>query len=118
MAVIFVLSAQPSFPRGPDPVLDVVLRKLAHLSEYAVLAILVTRALAGTAAPSSTVAMQTMAIVLAYAISDEIHQAFVPNRMPSAVDVLVDVAGGLIGVGIFRAWVSIRRQRSHTPGLR
>jgi VanZ family protein len=112
MALIFMLSAQSSFPRGPEPMLEVFLRKIAHLTEYAVLAILLARAMAGSAAPSAAVAGRVLAIAIAYAISDEVHQGFVPNRMPSPVDVLIDGFGALIGLGIWRAWRSFRRRRS------
>jgi VanZ family protein len=111
MAIIFALSAQSSFPRGPEPMLEVLLRKIAHLSEYAVLAILVARALGGAAIPTLVLVFRTMAIVLVYAISDEIHQSFVPSRMPSPTDVIIDMIGALIGLGIFRAWEATRGQR-------
>jgi VanZ family protein len=32
---------------------------------------------------------------------DEIHQSFVPGRMPEVLDVLADVGGGLLGVWLF-----------------
>jgi VanZ family protein len=117
MAIIFAFSSQPSFPRGPDPTLEALLRKLAHLTECAILAILVARALGGAATPSRAIAIKTIVIVLAYAISDETHQAFVPNRTPSPVDVLIDSAGALIGLGICYLWATSRRQRDPVARL-
>jgi VanZ family protein len=90
MALIFFLSAQPS-----DPVdrawWEVLLRKLAHFTEYAVLTALWWRALRGfgVRAPIRT----AMAISLCYAATDEYHQTFVDGRHGTPVDVLIDLAG-------------------------
>jgi len=46
MALIFILSDQPQLPCYPTGVIDLLLKKLGHLTEYAVLAVLVQRALA------------------------------------------------------------------------
>jgi VanZ family protein len=103
MAVIFLLSAQPTFPRVGEPMMEVVLRKLAHLGEYLVLAVLIARALSPGARLSSATAVQTLLLVFAYAVSDEVHQAFVPNRGPSAADVIIDVSGGAVGIALWQA---------------
>ena len=87
--LIFALSSVPDL--GTDLGLwDTVLRKLAHVVEYAVLGALVYRA-AGSAA---------VAIVLSsgYAATDEIHQAFVSGRHGSPLDWLMDTAGVVLGV--------------------
>ena len=87
--LIFALSSVPDL--GTDlGFWDTVLRKLAHLGEYAVLGALVYRA-AGSA---------PAAIVLssAYAATDEIHQAFVAGRHGSPLDWLIDTAGVVLGV--------------------
>ena len=70
-AVIFALSAVPDLGTGLGD-WDTVLRKGAHASEYAVLALLLYRAL-GRELPA-------FLIGFAYAVSDEIHQAFVTGR--------------------------------------
>jgi VanZ family protein len=100
MGVIFFLSAQPS-----DPVdrawWDVLLRKLAHFTEYAVLTALWWRALRGLGVrfPLAT----AIAISLAYAATDEYHQTFVDGRHGTPVDVLIDFAG------MMTAAIAIRR---------
>jgi VanZ family protein len=88
-ALIFVLSAQPDLSTGLGS-WDLVLRKLAHLAEYAVLGALLLRA----------VGMRVPALLagVAYAVSDEIHQTFVPGRQGSVLDVLIDSAGVVIGI--------------------
>ena len=90
MGVIFFLSAQTS-----DPVdrawWDVLLRKLAHFTEYAVLTVLWWRALRGLGARFPLAV--AMAISLGYAATDEFHQTFVDGRKGTPVDVLIDFAG-------------------------
>jgi VanZ family protein len=88
-ALIFALSSVPDL--GTDlGQWDTVLRKLAHLAEYAILGALVFRA-AGSA---------PVAVLLssAYAATDEIHQAFIAGRHGSPLDWLIDTAGVVLGV--------------------
>jgi VanZ family protein len=92
-ALIFALSSIPDLGTGLGG-WDLVLRKLAHAAEYAVLGALLVRA-------SSRVAL---AVVLGtvYAVSDEVHQAFVPGRMGSVVDVALDTVGVVCGVVLWQ----------------
>jgi len=49
-------------------------------------------------------------LVVAYALTDELHQAFVPGRQPSLVDVLFfDGLGGFLGLVISSRYVSSPR---------
>ena len=93
-AVIFALSAVPDLGTGLGT-WDVVLRKCAHASEYAVLALLLYRAL-GRELPA-------FLIGFAYAVSDEIHQAFVTGRHSSPFDVAMDAAGLALGLLLVHA---------------
>ena len=88
-ALIFALSSIPDLGTGLGG-WDLALRKIAHAAEYAVLGALLVRAL-GRELPA-------VAIGIAYAVTDEVHQAFVPGRHGAAVDVLVDAVGVLLGV--------------------
>jgi VanZ family protein len=84
---------------------QVVVRKTGHVTGYAVLAMLVWRARnRGLFANGWTwrAAIFVEVIALLYAISDEIHQSFVPTREASALDVLIDCAGAAFG--IFVVW--------------
>ena len=88
MALIFFLSAQPDLGTGLGA-WDIVLRKLAHLTEYALLFLLWVFALHRTPRRRRLAA----AIAIAYAVSDELHQTTVAGRHGSPVDVLIDSAG-------------------------
>ena len=88
-AVIFALSSVPSLGTGLGG-WDTVLRKCAHVTEYAILALLLYRAL-GRELPA-------FLIGLAYAITDEVHQEFVRGRHASPFDVSMDAAGLALGL--------------------
>ena len=80
-----------------------LIRKSAHLSEYAMLAFLVLRAIrmSGSPAPkpwSWQRAGLALLIAAAYAATDEWHQSFVPSRTADLGDVLIDSAGAAIGL--------------------
>jgi VanZ family protein len=83
MALIFNFSAQQSV--GPE--LPAFTRVIAHFTEYALLAALWCWALLPALGRRGLVV--AVAISFAYAISDEIHQSFVPGRDSDPVDVLV-----------------------------
>jgi VanZ family protein len=93
-AVIFTLSSIPSLGTGLG-VWDTVLRKGAHLSEYALLAVLLLRAL-GRELPA-------FLLGLAYAGTDELHQHFVRGRHASPFDVAVDATGLALGLLVLQA---------------
>lgn len=96
--VLFALSSTPDLHFVSEPVLDTVLRKLGHAAAYGLLAILVAYALRRFDVKRRW--LFTMVLVIAYAITDEVHQAFVPGRVSSPVDLLIDALGGVVGLGI------------------
>lgn len=92
--LIFWLSHQPTVPLPGIPGVD----KLAHVTEYGLYALFVARAIFPNLKRDS--AAQGWGPVLAwclfYAITDEIHQAYVPGRSSDWLDVLADGAGALL----------------------
>jgi VanZ family protein len=88
-AVIFAFSSIPSLSSGLGT-WDTVLRKGAHVTEYAILGALLLRAI-GRDVPAFLAGM-------AYAATDELHQHFVAGRHASPVDLAIDAIG--IGVGV------------------
>jgi VanZ family protein len=93
MAVIFFLSSQES--GGAHGPIELLLRKLAHVTEYAVLTFCWWRALRGLGVAGENRAAIVLAfgIALAYSASDEFHQTFVRGRHGTPVDVLIDSIG-------------------------
>jgi VanZ family protein len=90
------------------------IRKAAHVVEYAILAALGWRALSRTgAAPRSatTAAAGALGIALLIAVTDETLQSLSPLRTGSAWDVMLDLSGAALAVGIAAA-VSQRRKNA------
>jgi VanZ family protein len=92
----------PNMPQTKVDFLHHIFRKCAHLTEYAILALLLWRALHVSKnklpAWSWPKVGGTLLLVFLYASSDEFHQSFVPTRTPLFSDVLIDTTGGAIGL--------------------
>jgi VanZ family protein len=106
-ALIFYASSRSSIPvpltGGSD--------KLAHFGAYAVFGFALGHARATTGIPVALAAL----IGGLYAISDEVHQSFVPGRSPDFADWVADAAGILFGLFAHHAW---RRSRAARSGRR
>ncbi len=86
-----------------------VIRKSAHMVEYAILGGLVCRALtAPSARMSRPLVIRALLYCAVYALLDEAHQAFVPSRSGSGTDVLVDTVGATVGTLLFTRWRGYR----------
>jgi VanZ family protein len=97
-AVIFTFSSIPSLSTGLGT-WDTILRKGAHLTEYAVLGALLYRALGREPL--------ALAVGIAYAATDELHQYFVRGRHASPVDVAIDAVGVAAGMLV---WLRVRER--------
>ena len=94
-----------------------VIRKAAHVLEYAILSILSCRALAQRAAPSPlplAALGQAVLIASAYAVLDEWHQSWTAERFGSPLDVAIDSVGATVGVAFF-TWFSSRKTGTTSP---
>jgi VanZ family protein len=83
-----------------------IVRKCAHFTEYALLALLAARAFL-----SSTKNLLrrhwlicALLLVAAYALTDEYHQSFVPARTASIYDSMIDTTGGACALLALAAW--------------
>lgn len=98
MALIFFLSSQPSLPI-PKGLIGDLMSYTTHFVLYGVLAVLFYRSLINTDSPRLR-NLYSIALSAVYAITDETHQAFVPNRNTSLSDLAVDVLGSLVFLGL------------------
>ena len=89
--IIFFFSSIPDLKIIELGLLDLILRKIAHITEFGILAILFFRAFSETI--KNNVSFWSGFSSFVYAITDEFHQLYVPGRGPSPVDVLIDTFG-------------------------
>ncbi|WP_404469016.1 VanZ family protein [Sutcliffiella horikoshii] len=76
-------------------------RKNAHFFAYMLLAILTLNAVRRSGGHGWLSMGVAFVISLLYAISDEVHQLFVPGRSGQVSDVLLDSAGALAGIALY-----------------
>jgi len=107
---IFYLSGIPQLSTGWG-IYDLILRKIAHISEYFILTFFLYRALKGSFNLSIfSLFFWPFSLAFLYAASDEIHQLFVFGRSCSLLDVIMDTFG-IIGFYLFLKYKSKRGQR-------
>lgn len=111
MGTIFFLSARPDLPHPSLGWLDLAISSAAHLLMFAVLAILWARALGR----GRRVWLIALGLTLLYALSDELHQLFVPGRHADPLDLAFDALGAALGVA---GWVWLQRRISMSPKSR
>lgn len=139
MAVIFLLSAQPgkestdtsgrilrlvikllywnfdSFSSQRQEAVwaiwSVIVRKGAHFTEYAILGMLLCSALRTYDLSGKLRWGLPVGVGAAYAVTDEIHQYFVPERACRLLDVGIDTAGALFGTAVFLATVYLLKKK-------
>lgn len=137
MAIIFKLSAQPGEQSNllstkvttvivnlaqqfrPDVnvgSLNYLIRKCAHFLAYLALGIIVLFAMRRIGLMGKKGIGLTLLLCISYAITDELHQAFVPGRTPKLLDVLIDSSGASLGIGIYlllveNRWKELKQKR-------
>ena len=98
--LIFVLSSQSGLRVSEDVAVDKPFRITGHLLAYGTLAALPAgRAQLGPATASRVTPLVALRPHLAYAVIDEWHQSFVPDRTGRLDDVVTDAIGALVGAG-------------------
>ena len=108
-----VLSTVPEFEKQPEEVkvniieeLQFIVRKSAHFIGYMILGILASGLILQYENINKKYPLAFLICVI-YAISDEIHQLFVPGRAGQVRDVLIDSAGSFLGIILVMAFVKI-----------
>ncbi len=91
-----------------------VIRKLAHVTEYFVLGLLLFRAFKNNSTDIKTWrwASYSMMVIILFALADEFHQSFVVTRTSSFIDVGIDIVGGFLGLSTTVIWNHLRRNAS------
>ncbi|MCI4398884.1 MAG: VanZ family protein [Acidobacteria bacterium] len=101
LGLIFALSSMssPPVPKGIN-------QDFLHYPEYAVLGFLLARALqqGRPGRTSAGLLALTVGLCAIWGVSDEMHQAFVPGRVPDLLDLWHDFIGACIGAAAFGAW--------------
>ena len=97
LAVIRLIFGQGAADAVSIEMLSLLVRKAAHMTEYAVLFLLYRRALvlSGAKRPGFT----ALVMSVCYAATDEWHQSFIADRNPSPIDVGIDTLGAAIAWG-------------------
>jgi len=94
------------------------IRKCGHLTEYAILALLMWRGFQRPtrffAPPDHKPLVYAFVSASLYAVTDEFHQSLIPSRYGSIIDVMIDASGaalGLLGYKWAHQWVAGRRSK-------
>jgi len=111
MGVYYWLSSLPGTPLPGDPALYALfywvppsVQNILHAPAYAALAWTWCWALGAWLRAPVARAIGALAITAAYGVFDEWHQSFVPGRYASLTDVILDVAGAVLGIWL-AAWI-------------
>jgi VanZ family protein len=105
----------PSLSREALAAAHYAIRKAAHFTEYFILGLLLLRALRSEERRWRLQwALIALAIAACYASVDEIHQAFVATRTPSARDSLIDISGAFAAQVL--AWIRMPKGNRKNEG--
>lgn len=91
--------------------MQLIIRKGAHMSEYALLAILLAFHFGCYSFSRKKILLLAFAAAVCYAATDEFHQLFVPGRAGRITDVCIDSVGCLAGVIFYYAVWGRKRAR-------
>ena len=89
-----------------------IVRKMAHFTEYLILGILVLQLLSDYTKINKRVLIISFLICYFYAISDEIHQIFIPGRTAKVLDIFIDGTGSLVGIILYSIYFNKCRKMS------
>lgn len=111
MIVIFLFSTRESVQVSPEHVVNFVFFKTLHVLEYAILFVLYYRALKNSFSTRTSISVFLAAFLftILYAITDEVHQTFIPTREGKPRDVIIDAIGASL------AWFTIARLLPKAP---
>jgi VanZ family protein len=101
-SLIFVFSSEAVPTASKIYWKDFVVKKSAHVVEYAIFAILLFRAMVNSGVARKKAAFYTLALAMVYGATDEFHQSFTPGREPRIRDWIFDTIGA--GFASYYLW--------------
>jgi VanZ family protein len=111
-AVIFLFSSFPTTRASEIHWKDFIVKKTAHIIEYAVLVMLSYRALKISGVEKKKSGYYSIFASMLYGLTDEFHQSFTPGRDPQLRDVFFDTIGAVLA--IYYIWNLLpRHQKSN-----
>ena len=113
-AVIFLFSARAVTPASQIYWKDFVIKKTAHVIEYAILAVLLYRALKESGVGKYNAGLIAILIAVVYGATDELHQSFTPGREPRVRDVFFDTIGSVLAIYWLWNWLPKAPKRLKT----
>lgn len=101
MGIIIFMSAQKNIETNTY-IPDNILKNTAHFVEYFILTLLVYRVLRYF---NNKSVLLTILVVTLFALSDELHQYFVPTRTASIYDFLIDITAMVVSILVYRWYI-------------
>lgn len=92
------------------PITEFIVRKAAHMSEYAVLTFTFIYGFSANQCSLKQIMIYSLLCTFLYACTDEMHQLFIGGRAGQWMDVMIDICGGIIANILFYAYTKIRHQ--------
>lgn len=105
MVAIFFLSSLPQgFLLGKPSLSVQIITNLAHIPAYSLLTFLWLRSFNRGRNGNQSVIIKAIVVIgaIVFAISDEIHQSFVPGRSVSCLDIALDLLGIFLGLQLLK----------------
>jgi len=116
MCVLFILSSIPG-GRENGPLVSPTVADVLHVPAYGLLALLWILTLRVHGVTDYRSMYVAFLVASAYGTLTELNQVWIPGRFPSALDVMFNVAGGLMFIWLYW-WVSRERRVTWISGLK
>ena len=113
--VIFMFSAMPTNPVSQIRLTDFIIKKSAHIIEYAIFTTFLYRALHACGINKKEAGICSVILAILYGASDEFHQSFTPGRDPKLRDVFFDTIGAISAT--YLLWNLLPKAPSSLKGL-